>query len=108
MRSVVRRKGIISGHAPKHLREEVLELIGYKELLSDREKAKRLYNLLGKLWNCTDTVPAEKYGALVDDCLKPYCSKDTKYDIKPTKFTYAMLARNFRPSLKVFIELKKC
>jgi hypothetical protein len=108
MRSVVRRKGIISGHGLKHLKEEVLTLIGDKELLSDREKAKRLYNLLGKLWNCTDIVPSENYGALVDDCLKPYCSKDAKYDIRPAEFTYAMLARNFRPSLKVFIELKKC
>jgi hypothetical protein len=101
------RKGIISGHAPKSLREEVLELIGDNEILSHKEKAERLYNLLGKLWNCTDTIPAGNYRDIVADCLKPYCSKDINYDIKPAKFTYAMLARNFRPSLKVFIELKK-
>jgi len=107
MRSIVKRKGVISGHAPKILREEVLELIGNKELLSDKEKAKRLYDLLGKLWNCTDTIPAGNYGDVVADCLKPYCSKDINYDIRPVKFTFAMLARNFRPSLRVFIELKK-
>jgi hypothetical protein len=107
MRSIVKRKGIISGHAPKHLREEVLELVANKELLGDKEKAKRLYDLLGKLWNCTDTIPAGNYGDIVTDCLKPYCSKDISYDIRPAKFTYAMLARNFRPSLRVFIELKK-
>jgi hypothetical protein len=104
---IVKRKGIISGHAPKHLREEALELIANKELLGDKEKAKRLYALLGKLWNCTDTIPAGNYGDVVADCLKPYCSKDISYDIRPSRFTYAMLARNFRPSLRVFIELKK-
>jgi hypothetical protein len=103
----VKRKGVISGHAPKKLREEVLELIGNEELLSDKEKAKRLYYLLGKLWNCTDAIPAGNYGEVVADCLKPYCSKDIDFDIRTAKYTYAMLARNFRPSLRVFIELKK-
>ena len=100
-------KRVISGHAPRKLRDEVLKLIEYKELLTDKVKARRLYNLLGKLWNCTDKLPSGHYRDIVADCLAPYCSKDIDKYIKPADFTYAMLARNFRPPLKIFLDLKK-
>lgn len=94
-------------HSPRHLREDVLELIEGKEFLSDKEKTKRLYDLLGKLWNCTDLVPADQYRNIVADCLEPYCSDDVVDSIKPADLTYALLARNFRPVLRVLFDLKK-
>jgi hypothetical protein len=104
---MAKTKGVISGHAPGYLRDEVLKLIEDKELLSDKSKADRLYNLLGKLWNCTDKLPSGRYRDIVADCLEPYCSKDFTDDIRPADLTYAMMARNFRPSLKIFLDLKK-
>jgi hypothetical protein len=62
---MAKTKGVISGQEPGYLRDEVLKLIEDKELLSDKSKADRLYNLLGKLFHIlslllilTRTLPA--------------------------------------------------
>lgn len=88
----------ISGHAPGHLREEVLELIEDEELISDKEKTKRFYDLLGELWNCTDIMPSDAINTInnIYDLLPP----DEEL---PLGCTYGMCARKIYPILKEMI-----
>lgn len=86
-------------HAPGHLRGEVLELIEDDEILTNKEKTKRLLHLLRKLYRCTDIMPSDAidtlnnlYGLLPSD------------EELPKGSTYAMCARRLTPLLKQIIE----
>jgi len=45
------------GHFPGHIRDEFLEAIEGYYRKGDAESVKRLYELSGKLWNCSDILP---------------------------------------------------
>ena len=87
---------IISRHAPGHIREEVLELID-EGLFDDMSKVKRLHYLLGRLWNCTDTVPSTER-RIVADFLDTENLDEVAARVKCC-CSYAQMARHFRPLL---------
>ncbi len=77
--------GIISGHAPGHLRTRFEELVEATGRWSDptREELDELRALRGGLWNCTDTAPR----SLCDEVDLPAGS------------TYAQVSRHLRREL---------
>jgi hypothetical protein len=86
----------ISRHAPGHIREEVLELID-EGLFDDIDNVRRLHYLLGRLWNCTDTVPyAER--RIIADFLDTENLEESAYKVRYS-CSYAQMARHFRPLL---------
>jgi hypothetical protein len=87
---------IISRHAPGHIREEVLELID-EDLFDDMDHVKRLHYLLGRLWNCTDTVPSAER-RIVADFLDTENLDESDSKVR-WGCSYAQMARHFRPLL---------
>jgi hypothetical protein len=79
--------GVISGHAPGHIREEFQDLLE-KLYHGDIEYTDpEVLRLTGKLWCCTDTLP----GA---DCMLADA---------PSGSSYAMVARSIRRYAKAQI-----
>ena len=91
------KKGTILGHVPKHLRNEVLKLInGINACDSDccdcKEEFEKLYDLLSKLWNCTDVMPWTD--------IKTSNEFLRSGEELPRGSTYGMMARRLRPVMK--------
>ena len=94
------KKGVILGHAPKHFRNEVLKLINWinacdSDCCDCKEEIEKLYNLLSKLWNCTDVMPWTNIET-TNEFLQP--------DEELSRgSTYGMMARKLRPVMKEYI-----
>jgi hypothetical protein len=79
----------------------VLDTINFsEELVESRDDAGKLFDLLGKLWDCTEEMPEQERQKLityVEDFCGPY---QGEHDI----VTYAQAARFARPLLKDILE----
>jgi hypothetical protein len=91
-----KRKGVVIGHSPGHFRDEVLELIErYDRGNFSKWSARRMYHLLGKLWDCTDMIPSSERELIKDILLYDEPWNQDRY-----ASTYAQAARYLRPVLK--------
>ena len=84
-----------SGHAPDRLRQEFLEVVDLITSEVGKYTQERLRNrlirLTGKLWNCTDIVPARHRKEIWSDFGGPLADRE------PT--TYAQASRMIRENL---------